>query len=336
MTGEVGVGVELTPEIELDRLSELATVAESVGFDTVFVSHHYNNRDEFVALADIASATVDVALGPGVTNPYEAHPVALASRMASLDELADGRGIFGIGAGDRSTLQNLGIERESPLGRVLETMQVARKLWAGERVEHQGTFTASDAALNYEAGSIPVYVGAQGPHMTRMAAKYADGVLYNGSHIRDVRWASERVEEGLGERSDGADAWSDGTAFDFGVYASVSVAEDRTAAREAARPPVAFIAGGSPVPVLERHGIDPERATAISDAIAAGKFHEAFETVTADMVDSFCIAGTPETVFERLEEILAIADSVVMGSPLGPNLEQSLRLMDAAPGLNRG
>lgn len=315
------LGIELTPEEPVEQLAEYAATAESAGFDTVFGSHHYNNRDEFLALATIADATEDIHLGPGVANPYETHPVTLASRMASLDELADGRGVFGIGPGDRSTLAALGFEHERALRRVLETVQVARRLWDGEHIDHDGTFGADDAGLNYEAGSIPVYVGGQGPHMTRMAAKYADGVLYNGAHPRDIAWASDRVAEGLDNRPEGRGE------FDFVAYASVSVAADSGRAREAARPPVAFIAGGAPDPVLDRHDLDPDRAADIGESIAAGEFSEAFGAVTPAMIDAFCLAGTPDTVAERVERILEDADSVVFGSPLGPDVETAIELL---------
>lgn len=315
------LGVELTPDVSPARLAALAETAEDEGFDTIFASHHYNNRDEFIALATIAQATTDIQLGPGVTNPYETHPVTLASRMATLDELADGRGVFGIGPGDQSTLANLGSDHDRPLRRVLETMQVARRLWDGERVTHDGTFNARDASLNYDVGTIPVYVGAQGPHMTRMAAKYADGVLYNGAHPADIEWASERISEGLTDRHD------ERGAFDFVAYASVSVAPDAERAYEAARPPVAFIVAGAPPPVLKRHGIDRERAKRISETISAGAFHEAFDLVTADMLEVFCIAGTPDTVTARIDELLTVADSFVMGSPLGPDPETAISLL---------
>ena len=315
------LGIELTPEEPVEQLAEYAATAESAGFDTVFGSHHYNNRDEFLALATIADATEDIHLGPGVANPYETHPVTLASRMASLDELADGRGVFGIGPGDRSTLAALGFEHERALRRVLETVQVARRLWDGERIDHDGTFSADDAGLNYEAGSIPVYVGGQGPHMTRMAAKCADGVLYNGAHPRDIAWASDRVAEGLDNRPEGRGE------FDFVAYASVSVAANSGRAREAARPPVAFIAGGAPDSVLDRHDLDPDRAADIGKSIAAGEFSEAFGAVTPAMIDAFCLAGTPDTVAERVERILEDADSVVFGSPLGPDVETAIELL---------
>ncbi len=322
-------GVELTPEHPIERLVDLGQRAESAGYGTVFVSHHYNNRDAFVALAALAEETESVALGPGVVNPYESHPVTLASRVGTVDEHSGGRAVYGLGAGDRSTLENLGIERDRPLERVLETIGVSRRLFAGERVDHDGTFEARDAGLNYEVGEVPIYVGAQGPDMLRMAAKHADGVLYNGSHRRDVEWAADRVAEGRADRP------TDRGALDFAVYASVSVADSSDEARAAARPPVAFIAGGADEPVLDRHGLDRDRAGEIGQAISAGDFERAFETVSERMIDALCVAGTPEAVADRLADLRTSADSIVVGAPLGPDLETAIEsLARSATGLD--
>ncbi|PSP84910.1 5,10-methylenetetrahydromethanopterin reductase [Halobacteriales archaeon QS_6_64_34] len=315
--------IELTPEHPVAQLTDFAVSAENEGFDAVFASHHYNNRDQFMALTSMAQATDDVLVGPGIANPYETHPVTLASRVATLDELSDGRALFGVGPGDKSTIRNLGFDHDNALRRVLETFKVAQRLWDGERVDHDGTFQADDAGLNYEVGQIPVYVGAQGPHMTKMAAKHADGALYNGSHPKDLAWARDQVDSMLEDRV--AD-----TEFDLAAYASVSVAEDADAAREAARPPVAFVAAGSPPPVLGRHGIDQGAASEISDAISAGDFEEAFGLVTEPMIEAFCIAGTPEDVAERTEKLREHADSVVFASPLGPDIEEAISLLGAA------
>ncbi|SEO36206.1 5,10-methylenetetrahydromethanopterin reductase [Halorientalis persicus] len=316
--------IELTPEHPIEEVTELAVTAEQAGFDTVLASCHYFNRDPYVALDRIAAATDEVALGPAAANPYDTHPVALASRVATIQEVSDGRAVFGVGPGDRSTLSALGVERDSPLRRVLETFKVAQDLWAGESVDADGTFQAADADLEYPVeGEIPVYVGAQGPHMIRMSAKHADGVLYNGSHPRDMAWAAEQVEKGLEERPEQRGS------FDFAAYASVSVAEEEAAAREAARPPVAFIAGGAAPPVLDRHDLDHERAEEIGAAIEAGSFSEAFGLVTEAMIDAFCIAGTQTQVEEEIEAVMEYADSFVVGAPLGPDLERAIELAGA-------
>ena len=317
MTG-ITRAIELTPEHSLERIADLAALAEAEGFDAAFSSSHYFNRDPFVALSRMADATDELRLGPGVVNPYDSHPVSLAGRAATIDEVSGGRGLFGIGPGDRSTLANLGIEHDRPLRRVLESFNVARTLWAGETVTHEGTFTARDASLNLEPREIPVYVGAQGPHMIRMSAKHADGALINAAHPTDLEWAAEQVEIGLEERPD------EYGAFEALAFASVSVAADADEAREAARPPVAFIAGGAAEPVLERHGIDREAASAVSEALERGELGEAFGHVTPEMIDAFCVAGTTDEVAERFDAISEHVDGIVVGSPLGPDLEDAV------------
>ncbi len=310
--------IELTPERPPDRVATLAARAEAAGFDAAFTSSHHFNRDPFVTCARIASATDDLLVGPGVVNPYESHPVSLASRVATIDEVSDGRGLFGIGPGDRSALSNLGIEHERPLRRVLESFKIARRLWDGETVSHDGTFTATEASLNFGPVEIPVYVGAQGPHMLRMSAKHADGALINASHPADLAWSADRIEEGLADRPD------DRGPFEGLAFASVSVAADAEAAREAARPPVAFIVAGAPPPVLERHGVDRDAVETVREALGNGELPAAFEAVTSGMIDAFCIAGTTETVADRFSAALEHVDGIVVGSPLGPDPEDAI------------
>ncbi len=317
-------GIELTPEHPVVEIVDRAQAAERNGFDTLFAACHYFNRDPFVTLDRIAAATEEIRVGPAAANPYVVHPVQLASQTATLQEVSDGRAVFGIAPGDKSTLSGLGVEREKPLRRVLESFKLAQDLWAGERVQHDGTFTAKDAGLEYDVdGEIPVYVGGQGPHMLRMSAKHADGLLYNASHPDDFAWAAEQVEKGLADRPD------ERGEFEFAAYASVSVDEDADAARELARQPVAFIASGAAPPVLDRHGIDEERAAAVGEAIGRGDFEEAFGTVTPEMIDAFSVAGTPEDVEERIDAIMEYADGFVAGTPLGPDQDAAITHLGA-------
>lgn len=320
---DIRLGVELTPEHPIGRLVDLGRSVEAAGYDALFSSCHYNNRDPFAALSAIAAETASIALGPGVANPLETHPVTLASRVATLDEHSGGRAVFGIGPGDPSTLRNLGLEDERGLRPVLEAFSVARRLWGGDRVRHDGTFEVVNAGLNYgppSGSNIPVLVGGEGPHMCRMAGKHADGLLFNGSHPSDLAWAREQVDRGRRDRPD------ERGPFSLYAYASVSVADTPEAARSAARPPVAFIAAGAAPPVLDRHGIDPARAAEIGDRISAGEFDTAFELVTPAMIEAFCMAGTVGTVADRMAAVLEHADGIVVGSPLGPETERAIEL----------
>lgn len=96
------LGVELTPEVPIETLVDQGMTAETAGYETAFVSCHYNNRDPFAAMSRLAAATSDLQIGPGVANPYETHPVTLAAKTATVAELTDGQAVFGIGPGDPS------------------------------------------------------------------------------------------------------------------------------------------------------------------------------------------------------------------------------------------
>ncbi len=303
--------VELVAENPVDELVSLAEVAENEGYEGVWVTDHYNNRNPFVALTAIAGATERVSVGPGITNPYYAHPAYTANAVATLDEYSDGRARLGIGPGDPNTLAALEIERESPLYEVLDAVKLTRALLRGEKVTEEGL--AKDAKLNYGVrDDIPVYVGAQGPNMLRMAADHGDGILINASHPDDFQWSLEQIDE---------------TDAEIVAYTSFSVSDDREAAKRAARQPVAFVASASPPPVLERHGVDTALADEIGEDIEAGEFSAAFGKVTDAMLDAFSVYGTPEECAERVDALYETGvDTVVVGSPLGPEPEEALRV----------
>lgn len=313
-------GIELTPEHPISQLVSLSETAETAGFDTVFTSCHYNNRDPIIALDRIAAAT-SLRVGPGVSNPYQTHPIVLASTLATLAEVTDDRVVFGLGAGDRSTLQTLGISHESPLARVRETIEVTRELFTGNTVSHDGSFSVVDARLNYPVPhDIPIYVGAQGPQMLRMSAQYADGILVNASHERDFAWATREITQGLEDRDRSPDP-------DIVAFPSVSIAPTTDAALDAARPPVAFITGGAPDRVLDRHDIPHDTAHRVGKLIAESRFSDAFDAVTEDMIQAFSITGTPETVAEDLATIAQYVNGIVTAAPLGPDLTEAVTLL---------
>ena len=324
---DVTWGIELTPEEPPDRMAALAETAETAGFDAAFVSSHYFNRDPWVTLASMADATSEIALGPGVVNPYDTHPARIASAMATLSEASAGRAVCGLGPGDRSALAALGIEHDRPLRRVLETMALARDLWDGESVTRESVVTVRDASLSIDPVDVPVFVGAQGPDMLGMSAVHADGVLINAAHPRDLSWAADQLAAASEDRA------TDRGPFQTLAFASTSVAGSADAARDAARPPVAFITAGAPAPVIDRHGIDPAAVKAIRSALESGDLATAFDRVTPRMVDAFCVAGTVETVTGRLAAMMEHVDGVVVGSPLGP--DRSTAIEDCAAAIER-
>src|SRR3990170_288790 len=271
-------GIEFVPKDPYWKLAAYAIQAEKCGFNNLWVTDHFGNRNVYVTLAAAAMYTTKITFGTGVTNPWMVNPVITAQAIATLNELAPGRVVLGIGAGDKTTLEAVGVEMGKPLAAVKETIEIFRKLTSGENVAYQGeVFKIVGAKFNFKIkNKIPVYVGAQGPKMLEMAGKIGDGVLVNASHPSDMEYAVKLTSEGMKQ------AGKKASDVDIAAYTSFSVNEDLKKAVKAATPVVAFIVAGSPPPVLEKHKIDLSKAEEIRVALKAGDFGKALGAVTPD------------------------------------------------------
>src|SRR3989304_1262441 len=244
--------------------------------------------------------------------------------MATLDEMAPGRVVLGIGAGDKTTLDTVGVEMRKPLTAIQESIAIIRQMIKGETVAYQGEVfkTAGAKFLFKPRGKISVYVGAQGPKMLALAGKIGDGVLINACHPRDVEYAVNCVKEGVSE------AGKQLGEVDVAAYTSFSVHEDIKKANKAAIPVVSFIVAGSPPQLLERHGIDVKKAEEIKEALKANDWGKAFGVVTPEMISAFSVCGTPDMCIERMAELLKSGISqFVVSSPIGANVREAINLI---------
>jgi len=317
-------GIEFVPKEPYWKLVAYAIQAENSGFDNLWITDHYGNRNVYVTLAAAAIYTNKITFGTGVTNPWMVNPVITAQAIATLNELAPGRVVLGMGAGDKTTLEAVGIEMGKPLAAVKEAIDMFRKLTNGEKVAFQGeVFKAAGAKFNFKtANKIPVYVGAQGPKMLEMAGKIGDGVLINASHPSDIQFAVQMANEGMKQ------AGKSPADVDITAYTSFSVNEDPKKAVKAATPVVAFIVAGSPAAVLEKHKIDIAKADELRGALKVGDFPKALAAVTPEMLDAFSICGTPDTCIEKIAALQKIGISqFVVGSPIGTNVKNSIDLI---------
>jgi 5,10-methylenetetrahydromethanopterin reductase len=317
-------GIEFVPKDPYWKLASYAIQAENSGFDNLWITDHYGNRNVYVTLAAAAIYTNKITFGTGVTNPWMVNPVITAQAIATLNELAPGRVVLGIGAGDKTTLEAVGIEMGKPLAAVKEAIEMFRKLTNGEKVAFQGeVFKASGAKFNFKTvNKIPVYVGAQGPKMLEMAGKIGDGVLINASHPSDIQFAVQMANEGMKQ------AGKSPADVDITAYTSFSVNEDPKKAVKAATPVVAFIVAGSPAAVLEKHKIEVAKADELRGALKVGDFPKALAAVTPEMIDAFSICGTPDICIEKIAALQKIGISqFVVGSPIGTNVKNSIDLI---------
>ena len=317
-------GIEFVPMELYWRTTYYTIQAERLGYDSIWITDHFNNRNVYVSLAVIANYTERIRLGPGVTNPYLVHPVMTAQSVASLNEVAPGRVICGIGAGDRTTLDMVGVEMKAPLRTVREAVEVIRRQIAREKGEYTGKEfrTTAGARFNFRVETdVPIYIGAQGPKMLTLAGAIGDGALVNASHPDDIELAVKTIRDGAEK------AGRKTGELDIAAYTSFSVAEDEKSARKPVVPVVAYIVAGSPPTVLERHDVSVEKSDQIRDDLANRKWGEAFGAVDSDMIDAFAVCGSPDQCTEKIDTLFKTGIThFVTGSPLGPNVKGAIKL----------
>ena len=198
-------GVNYLPGPAADTL-RWTRLAEEAGFHIVGIADSQSvYRDVYMCLALCASNTHRVRLGPRVINPLTRHPAVAAGAAATLEEMAPGRTMLGIGTGDSAVL-NLGV-RPSTRARLRAYVESIRALldegesiWDGNRVR-----------MTWGRGRIPIYLAASGPRMLRLAGEIADGVIINtGLTPEIVRDSIAQVRAGAmaaGRTLDDVDLW---------------------------------------------------------------------------------------------------------------------------------
>src|SRR5262245_51942268 len=172
--------LRLNNDLSLSEYVTLAQVAEHAGFDQFWVSNDLFLRSAPVILATIGTATQRIEIGSCILNPYTINPGEIAMLAATMDELTGNRFNLGLAAGAADFLKWVGLSQEQPVAAMRETMSAVRRLVAGERVPLQGPFLQWQAAayLRFPAPRVtPIYVGALGPQMLRLAGEIGDGVL---------------------------------------------------------------------------------------------------------------------------------------------------------------
>ncbi|MEZ5258010.1 MAG: LLM class flavin-dependent oxidoreductase [Ilumatobacteraceae bacterium] len=183
---------------------EIAKYAEDQGFEAVWQADSRLVRDALVPMAAMAAVTDKITIGSGVVDCWTRNPARLASTFSTLDDLAPGRVILGIGAWWDPLAAKVGITRSKPLSVMREVVTVVRGLLANETVTFDGDYVHLDGVeLDYvyqerRPKDVPIYIGATGMKMMELCGEIADGVVLNYLVGPDYnRQAMEHLQIGL-------------------------------------------------------------------------------------------------------------------------------------------
>ncbi len=282
--------------------------AEGLGWDVAFLpDSQLRRRDTYVLLAAAARATTRIVMGPLLANPVTRHPTVTASSIATIDELAPGRTLLGMGIGD-TAVRMAGL-RPARVAELEASTRLMCALLRGESVE---VGAARPAFLPHHR-PVPVWIAAGGPRTLRMAGGVADGVFIRvGTHPANIKRSVDQIRAGAEA------AGRDPAAVRVGAVFHTVLVEDPALALTMGKSMAAGYYEYSPMlfegPGLTWSGPDPE--TLKHDRNVWPDFHHAADLeASGRVVDflppaaayAFCLHGGPQAIVQQLLDVLGAA-----------------------------
>jgi len=175
-----------------NELLRFAVLAEQQGFDSVFISDHFQPWRHtgghapfaFAWMGALGARTSRIAIGTSVLTPsFRYHPSIVAQAFGTLSAMFPGRMILGVGTGESlNEVPATGMKWPEPrerLARLREAVKLIRLLWSEERVTFQGEFYRTENATIYDRSDAmpPIYIAGAGPMISKYAGQVADGFI---------------------------------------------------------------------------------------------------------------------------------------------------------------
>lgn len=307
---------------------------EKAGVDMVWVAEAYGN-DAPTLMGYLAAKTERIEIASGILPIYTRTPTLLAMTAAGLDELSNGRAVLGLGASGPQVIEGFhGVPYDRPLQRTREIIEICRKVWRRERVEHDGKAyqlplpedqgTGLGKALKIithpQRANIPIYVASLGPKNVTMTAEVADGwlpIFYNPYKAADV-WGDD-LAAGQAKRSSelGPLQIVAGGAIGFGDEATAK------SIRDANRPMIALYVGGMGArdknfynDLFCRYGYEAE-AKQIQDLYLDGKREEAAAAIPDEFLREISLFGDEGFVRDQIDAYKAAGVTALTVHPMG-------------------
>ena len=284
-------------------------------------------------MAAFAASTERIKIGSGVIDIWTRNPARLASLFSTLDDLAPGRIICGLGAWWDPLAAKVGIDRRKPLGVMREVVESVRRLLANETVTFDGEYVHLDGVeLDYvhqerRPKQVPIYIGATGMKMMELTGEIADGVVlnylvspaYNVQAMEHLTVGAERAGRSIDD-------------IDRPQLVVCSVDDDRQVALDAARLLVTQYLGQQPH-IMKASGVPQELLDRIGEVLTWPATHdevvEASRLVPDDVVQMICAAGTPDEVLAKVGEYIAAGCTCPILYPLGADVRAMIDTFSA-------
>jgi len=302
------------------ELLDFAVAAEANGFDSVFVSDHFQpwrHSDghapfAFAWLAAVGERTARVALGTSVATPtFRYHPAIVAQAFGTLGLLLPERMILGVGTGEHLNEGALGVQwpdNRERFARLREAVRLIRRLWSEQSVTFDGEYYHTRNATIYDRPEkpVPIYISAGGPQVAKYAGRAGDGLICTSGKGMELY-----TDQLLPSFSDGArESGRDAGELEKMIEVKVSYDTDRARAMEDTK-----IWASLALPAEAKAGIDDPR-----------EMERLAKTVEDVAYRRWLVASDPDEHIEQLRPYLDLGFTHLVFHAPGDRQERFLEL----------
>ena len=303
---------------------EYVRYSESRGFSAVWQAESRLVRDAIVPMAAFAATTERIKIGSGVINNWTRNAALIGATFSTLDDLAPGRILCGLGVWWEPLATKVGVNRRKPLQAMRETVEVVRRLLASEKVTFKGEFVnVEDIEIDIVHGDrspkdVPIYVGATGMKMMELSGEIADGVLlnylvspaYNYEAMGHLRIGAEKAGRKLDD-------------IDRPQLIVCSLDQDRSRTLDNARKLVTQYLGQQPH-IMKASGVSSDLLDEISRVLTwpaeEHQILEAMKLVPDEVVQLITASGTPDECRAKVQEYIEAGCTCTVLYPLGDDV----------------
>ncbi len=304
------------------QLLEFACLAEEVGFDSVFVSDHFQPWKHtgghapysFAWMGALGARTRRVAIGTSVVTPtFRYHPAIVAQAIGTLGAMFPDRVILGVGTGESlNEVPATGVPWpafKERFGRLKEAIGLINRLWREERVSFEGQYYRTENATIYDRPEhpVPIYIAAAGPTAAKLAGEVAGGFICTSGKAPELYRETllPKVAEGLAASGRVNDA------IDRMIEVKVSFDTDPVRAKEDTRHWAAL-------------ALSAEEKTGVEDPVAMEKLADALPLERA--ASRWIVSVDPDEQVERIRPYVELGFRHLVFHAPGPDQARFLRL----------
>jgi len=304
------------------ELLDFSCLAEEVGFDSVFVSDHFQPWKHtdghapaaLVWLGALGARTRRAVIGTSVLTPtFRYHPSVVAQAFGTLGSMFPERVVLGVGTGESlNEVPSSGIKwpgAKERRDRLRESINLINKLWTEDRVSFEGQFYRTESATIYDKPKhkVPIWVAASGPLAAAMAGYLAEGFICTSGKAPALYSETlvPKVEEGAGR------AGRNAADIERMIEVKVSFDSDARQAKELTRHWAAL-------------ALSPEEKMGVEDPVEMERLADALPLDRA--ASRWIVSADPDEQVERIRPYVELGFRHLVFHAPGPDQPRFLKL----------